>query len=174
MVCRVLRDASLRSLDGAPAPRPPLRIGNRVFISSITDRGATPALVKTLAFNQAKLRMIAENVANSETPGYRAKQLDTKAFQAALRTALEARRGDPKKPFVVRSGNEVTTDARGFLKVTPSTRPVENILFHDGTNMSIERQMAALAETGMTHELVTMLLDGRFGALRKAISGGIS
>ena len=142
-----------------------------MFISNITDRGATPALVKTLAFNQARFRMIAENIANSETPGYRTRHLDPQGFQAALRKALDTRGGDPKKPFVVTSGREVETDTNGFLKVTPSEKPVENVLFHDGTNMSIERQMAALAETDMMHEMTATLLRGRFAGLRKAISG---
>ena len=47
-----------------------------MFISTITDRGAKPALIKTMSFTEARLRMIAENVANMETPGYRAKRLD--------------------------------------------------------------------------------------------------
>lgn len=142
-----------------------------MFISNITDGGVTPGLAKTLAFNQARFRMIAENVANSETPGYRTRQLDPKAFQAALRRAMETCGRDPEKPFVVTSGREVETDAHGFLKVTPSEKPVENILFHDGTNMSIERQMAALAETDMMHEITATLLRGRFEGLRKAIRG---
>ena len=142
-----------------------------MFVSSVTDRGAMPALVQTLVFNQARLKMIAENVANSETPGYRTKQLDVQAFQAALRQALDARGSDPHKPLIVRSGEQVTTDAHGHLQVTPSEQPAENILFHDGTNMSIERQMAALAETGMTYELATMLLNKGFGVLRRAIAG---
>ena len=142
-----------------------------MFISNITDRGATPALVKTLAFNEARFRMVAQNLANSETPRYRTKHVDPKAFQAALRKALQTRAGDPTKPFVVTSGREVQTDPSGFLKVTPTEKPAENILFHDGTNMSIERQMAALAETDMMHEITATLLRGRFEGLRKAIRG---
>ena len=142
-----------------------------MFVSSITDRGATPALVKTMVFSQARLNMIAENVANIHTPGYRAKQLDTRAFQLALRKALDTRKQDPRRPFVVKAGREVRTDRSGRLTVTPTERPVENILFHDGTNMSIERQMADLAETGMTHRLASMLLRGNFEGLRKAIRG---
>ena len=65
-----------------------------VFLSNVTDGGATPALVKTLVFNEARLKMIAENVANLQTPGYRAKQLDPKAFQHALREALVTRGDD--------------------------------------------------------------------------------
>ena len=144
-----------------------------MFLSSVTDRGAAPALVKTLAFNQARFKMIAENVANIHTPGYRAKQLNAKAFQAALREALDARDGDWNRPFVVKVDGEVRTDRRGNLHVTPTEKPVENVLFHDGTNMSIERQMTDLAEIGMMHDLATALLRGKTDGLRKAIRGTV-
>jgi flagellar basal-body rod protein FlgB len=142
-----------------------------MFISNITERGATPALINTLAFSEARLKMIAENVANATTPGYRAKQLDPRAFQAAMREALDARGGDPNRAFVIKDNGQVRTGKYGLLQVTPTERPVDNILFHDGTNLSIEREMADLAETGMTHELMATLLRGSFDGLRKAIRG---
>jgi len=141
------------------------------FFAMLTERGPTLALEKTLSFNQARLEMIAENVANAETPGYRTQQLDMRGFQRALRTALEGRHGDPQEPLVIKSGREVATDAQGFLRVTPSIKPVEHALFHDGTNQSLERQMAELAETGMTQEIASTLLRGRFESLRQAIRG---
>lgn len=144
-----------------------------MILANVMNRGATPALIKTLAFNESRLKMIAENVANIATPGYRAKQLDTKGFRSALRAALDAKGSDPNRPFVVQSGSEVATDALGFLKVTPSRTPVENLLFHDGTNLSIEQQMSDLAETGMTHEVVSTLLRGYFDRARKAIRGTV-
>lgn len=145
-----------------------------MFISNLGEVGATPALVKTLAFNEARLEMIAENVANISTPGYRTKHLDERAFQRALREALDGRAKSPHRPFSVRSGTEVETNDRGLLEVTPSLRPAENALFHDGTNMSIEKQMADLAETNMMHELATTLLRGRVEGMRKAIRGRVS
>lgn len=144
-----------------------------MFLANVTDRGATPALVKTLAFNEARLGVIAANIANSQTPGYRTKRLDAGRFQQALRDALDARGKDPDKPFVIQGGRDLRTDAQGFLQVTPNEQPVENILFHDGTNMSLERQMADLAETRMSHEVATALLSGRFAGLRKAIRGTV-
>ncbi len=144
-----------------------------MLLSSMTDRGSTPVLINTLVFNQNRLKMIAENIANIHTPGYRTKQLDTAAFQGALREALDVRKRNPKAPFVVRSGNEVRTDRFGSLSVTPSDRPVDNILYHDGTNLSIERQMADLAETGMTHRLAATLLRRNFDSVRKAIRGTV-
>jgi flagellar basal-body rod protein FlgB len=132
-----------------------------------------PALVKSLAFNEARLRMIAENVANAHTPGYRAKQLDVDAFQRALSEALDVRRSDPRRSFIVQSGREVTTDVDGSLRVTPSEKPPDHVLFHDGTNVSIEREMADLAQTGVRHELATALVRDRLDGLSKAIRGTV-
>lgn len=132
-----------------------------------------PALISTMSYNESRLKMIAQNVANVGTPGYRARQLDVKAFQRSLREALDAKKRDPKQPFVMDVGNEVATDPLGHLRVTPSLVPVQNILFHDGTNISIERQMANLAETGMMHQTAATLLRGSFEGLRKAIRGRV-
>jgi len=144
-----------------------------MFLANLTNRGATPALEATLVFNQSRLGVIAENVANVHTPGYRTKRLDTRAFQRALRDALDTKGSDPSKPLIVESGREVRTDRFGAMRVRPSEQPVDNALHHDGTNASIERQMAALAETGMMHELATTLLKGNYNGLRKAIRGQV-
>lgn len=143
------------------------------FLDSLANRGAAPALEKTLAYSEARLGMIAENVANVHTPGYRAKQLDAQGFQRALRDALTTKGDDPFKQLDVAVGDEVVTDDDGRLWVRPTDVPVEHSLLHDGTNQSVERQMAMLAETGMTYELATMLLNGSFGDLRKAIRGSV-
>lgn len=145
-----------------------------MIIADLAEGKTVMSLVKTLSFNAARLKMIAQNVANSETPGYRTRHLDTKGFQKALRTALDRQDRQPGRAFVVRSGSEVTTNAEGFLEVTPSVEPAANILFHDGTNMSLEQQMADLAETGMTQDLATTLLRGSYAGLRKAIRGRVS
>lgn len=143
------------------------------FLTSLTDRGATPALIHTLSFTEARARMVAENVANIHTPGYRTKTLDVAAFQAAMRKALNERGSGSTKPLLVRSKDEVRTLWDGQLRVTPSLTPPQNALFHDGTNQSIERQMADLAEAGMTHDLATALLRDRFDRLTKAVRGTV-
>jgi flagellar basal-body rod protein FlgB len=142
-----------------------------MFFSNLIDRGAIPALVSTAVFTQERHRMIAENIANIGVPGYKTKRLDVAAFQRALGQALDARGSDPSKPFVISGSRQVRTNERGELEVTPSERPPENILFHDGTNLSMERQMADLAQNGMMHEVTNALLRDRFDALRKAIRG---
>ncbi len=138
---------------------------------NLTNGGTISALSTTLSFNEARLQMLANNVANIETPGFRTKTLDQVGFQRALREALGKHDADRTRPLDVNSGSEVQTKSDGRLMVTPSDQPVESLLFHDGTNQSIERQMSELAKTGMTHDLATTLLRGQFETLRKAIRG---
>lgn len=140
------------------------------FIESITNRSTALALEHSLSFQQARLRTIAENVANVHTPGFRARQLDTRGFKAGLREAIEARGRRTDVPLDVSSGREVTT-SMGHLQVSPSLKPVDNALFKDGTNLSIEREMADLAQTGLEYDVAAALLGRQWDGLRKAIRG---
>ena len=143
-----------------------------MLIENLTNRGPIPALVSTAVFTQERHRMIAENIANIGVPGYKTKHLDVRAFQQALGKAMDRRGSDPRQPFVV-DGGQARTDGQGRLVVKPSRRPPENILFHDGTNMSVERQMADLAQNAMLHEMTNTLLRDKFEGLRKAIRGRV-
>lgn len=142
-----------------------------MILENLTNRGATPALVNTLTFAEARQRMLAENIANFGTPGFKTRQLDVHGFQKALRRALSEKGGDPNAPFVVESSDQVRSRADGSLSVTPSTRPVQNVLFHDRTNASIERLMSDMAQNAMTHQAATTILQGYYDGMRKAIRG---
>lgn len=144
-----------------------------MFLRQVSEQGVGPALEKMLAFQESRLRMIAENIANAQTPGYRTKQLDVAAFQSSLREALEQRNVQPGSRFALRESNEMRDDSQGFLRVTPTEQPVQYVLFHDGTNVSIEKQMADLAQTGLWSELATKLLQSKFDRLRTSIRGTV-
>ena len=88
-----------------------------------------------------------------------------------LRFRLARRREDPSGALRIPKGAEFGDDARGSLVVTPSEEPVENILFHDGTNGRIERQMAMLSENALMHRTLSELLRNRFDSLMSAIRG---
>ena len=143
-----------------------------MFLQDVTSGGAFPMLQKTIAFAEARNRVLAENIANVTTPGYRAKQLNVDSFQAALAEASANRKGHGGR-FELSETNEVKLDKNGHLRVQPSYVPTQNQLFHDGTNASIERQMADLAENTMTHQAATELLKGYFDGVSKAIRGRI-
>lgn len=144
-----------------------------MILDNLTNRGATPALVATLAFTEARQRMISENVANWHTPGYKSKHLDTKGFQGALRRALDKKGSDPDARFVVEQTANFGTQAGGHLRVSPTEEPFDNVLFHDRTNASIEKMMADMADNAMAHQAATTILRGYYQGLRKAIRGRI-
>ena len=145
-----------------------------MFFYGIVNRGALPAMEKMLAFTQARHRMLTENVANVDTPGYQTRHLDARAFQRALREALDTQAETPSASLEIRSSNQFRQDRFGRLSVTPTVEPAENILFHDKTNARIERQMAMLAENAMMHQVVTELLRDKFNGLLKAIRGKVA
>lgn len=142
-----------------------------MFFRDVVNSGTTPALEKMLAFTQAQHRVIAQNVANVDTPGYVTKRLDAKAFQQALRKAIDAQEADPLSEFRLPADETFRQGAMGQLEITPVEDPPENVLFHDGTNARIEKQMAMLAENTMMNQAATELLRQRFEGLLKAIRG---
>jgi flagellar basal-body rod protein FlgB len=144
-----------------------------MFFADVVNRESIPAMDKMLAFTQARHRVLTENIANADTPGYRTKQLDAKAFQAALAEAMDSRRPGSAEPLKISGGDQWRMDRDGQLVVTPTTDPSENVLFHDGTNLRIERQMALLAENAMMHQAVTEMLRGKYEGLLKAIRGTV-
>jgi len=142
-----------------------------MVFANLVGRETLPVLEKALAFAEARHRVLTENIANVDTPGYRTKHLDAAAFQEALGQALARRKEDPSGALELPSSREFHEDASGHLVVTPTEEPPENILFHDGTNGKLERQMAMLAENALTHRAMVELTRNRFDILMAAIRG---
>ena len=142
-----------------------------MFISSLTERGSMPALIHLLSYTEQRHRMIAENIANVDTPGYRAKRLDPKAFEEALGEAMDRRGSDPRNPLTLPVHRQFEVDEFGSLRVHPTTAPARNVMFHDGTTISIDREMADLASNAMVHNAATTMLSGKFNGLMTAIRG---
>lgn len=141
------------------------------MFEKVFNGGPIGALGRMLAFTQARHRVLTENIANVDTPGYVTRQLDPKGFQQALRKALDAEKETGE--LRLKGTEEFHETPAGELVVTPTSEPAENILFHDQTNMRIERQMAMLAENAMMHQTATELLRGQFEKLQTAIRGTV-
>ena len=143
-----------------------------MYFPDVVNSSGIPALEKMLAFTESRQKMLAENIANVDTPGYKVKHLDAAKFQKALSEAIDTQKaGGPSAELELKGTQEFGLDADGRLKVTPSAEPAENVLFHDGTNVRIERQMSMMAENAMMHQTATELLRSKFDTLLKAIRG---
>jgi flagellar basal-body rod protein FlgB len=144
-----------------------------VFLTDLTERGNIPVLEKVMAFAEARQNVLAENIANLETPGYRPQQLSPEDFQAELRRALEERGGDSRKRLMLRDTGSFHQNEQGHLVVTPGRQPADNVLFHDRTNASVEKLMTDVADNLMVYNLAARMLQGSFDGLKTAIRGQV-
>jgi flagellar basal-body rod protein FlgB len=105
----------------------------------------------------ARQRAIANNVANVDTPNFKASEV---LFEDALKTALTRGRtaGSPDQAALNESARRTT------LSDATSTRA-------DGNNVDIDREMQKLSETNLTYSALTQVMSSRLGILRGVITG---
>ena len=114
-----------------------------------TLRGLTQALT----LHQKRHEVLASNLANVETPGFRAQDLD---FASALRDAFE------QQPAPFEALGETTPRA-----VEDTSAPARA----DGNTVDLDLQMAKLGMNGGRYVSLARILALRIGLLRQAIEG---
>ncbi|MDZ4830699.1 MAG: flagellar basal body protein [Phycisphaerae bacterium] len=145
----------------------------------LVGRNAMPALERALQFASARQRVIVNNIANLETPGFRPVDVSVEGFQDQLRAAIDDRQarlasgvGDGAASgadggLSLEDTDEVMLTTSG-LELTP--RPIgEGILGHDGNDRSLERILQSLTENVMQFRFAAALVRGQFASLDAAI-----
>lgn len=126
-----------------------------MFIERLLNQGNGPLLEQVVKFTAARHRLITENIANVDTPGYRQKDLSVGRFQQMIRERAEQRR----------AGRDV-----GFADVASEVEhPTRGILFHDRNNRSMEHLATDLAKNAMMHNLAIELLRKQFKQMEMAL-----
>ena len=145
------------------------------MINKLFSSGAMQATERMIEFTGARHKVLVNNIANFETPYYRARDLDVHEFQASLRDAVEERRrespGVPNTKLRMRDTWQVryTDDGAQFHSEFDNS----GIMFHDRTNADVERTMQHLAENTMAHSAGLELLKNEFDLLKMAIRGRV-
>ncbi|RMF75368.1 MAG: hypothetical protein D6744_13605 [Planctomycetota bacterium] len=142
-----------------------------MWIDRLLGSPVTHGLQLTARYAEQRQQMLAENIANIDTPDYHNRRLDPEAFQKALHSAFETAERRRAKRLNLRPHAQFSTDRLGRLRVKPASEPAPNILFHDGTNARLEEMMADVQQNALTHQLALNLLRGRFDGLLTAIRG---
>ncbi len=131
---------------------------NQIFASS-----NLPVLQEVVHFAQARHELLAGNVANVSTPGYQSRDLSLEVFQDRLQEAIHAKtqKHEPLSPGLskVKAGDKMR-------RVREAT---ESILYHDGSNVGMEQQVAELTKNQLMHNLAISLLQNQFNRLQMAI-----
>ena len=129
-----------------------------MFIERLLNQGNAPLLEQVVRFAAQRHKLIAENVVNVSTPGYRQKDLSVERFQAMLADRADDRRH-------ARPGSVGFDDIQAEIE-----EPQRGILFHDGSNRSMEQLMADQAKNALMHNLAIELLRKQFKSLEMALS----
>ena len=114
------------------------------------------ALHKSLDGAAFRHRVIADNIANVETPGFKRSNV---VFEEKLKNALSSDTLQMIESRIDGVEPEVEQD------ITSPSRP-------DGNNVSIDKEMADMTKNTMQYEAVVQLMNIRGAMIRTAITGG--
>ncbi len=145
-----------------------------MWIDRLTASPVTHAIELTAQFAEQRQKLLAENLANIDTPNYHSQRLDPAAFQASLRQALEDSERAGTRGLKLRDNAQFATGPDGQIRVRPACEPASNVLFHDGTNARLEELLSDVAKNSLSYEVATALLRGRYEGLLRAIRGRVT
>ncbi|MCB9092621.1 MAG: flagellar basal body rod protein FlgB [Halobacteriovoraceae bacterium] len=121
------------------------------------------ALATSINFRQMRQKLISSNIANSETPGYKAKRID---FEEALARALDI---DKTNSLNVENSKHYNVGGGGFDNLEPNIYNDPNDVVNDsGNTVDVEDEMSKMAENEIMFNAAVQLLNKKL-ALRKYI-----
>jgi flagellar basal-body rod protein FlgB len=127
-------------------------------ISPLIEDSTVEGLSRFLDVDVARYKLIATNLANIDTPGYRTRDLN---FQAELQRAAD-------ESFSAEASGELS-----YASYSPASYAVSGLMERpDGNNVSVERESLLMAETQMKFNLATQLLKDEFHSISAAINSG--
>lgn len=131
-------------------------------ISNLMQGGTVPLLRKALDAYALRHRVVADNIANVATEGYRSQRVDFEQMLAENDRTLPAglRTDDGHLPI-------------GGGDALPLSRIEEDpTLFDNGTNnVDIEGEALREAENLLMYNMATRMLSAKYQGLRRAITG---
>jgi flagellar basal-body rod protein FlgB len=132
-------------------------IENTIFAAS-----HLAALKRALTVYAERHQVVADNIANVETPGYQAREY---RFEEYLRGAEHRLQGTRTRPGHLAIGGRDPATAEGREALQESD-------FDNGVNnVDIDREMTGLVTADLSYRLATRLLSMKYRLLRGAITG---
>ena len=135
------------------------------MLSGLFQATTIPVLEQVVNFSQARHNVLAGNIANADTPGYKARDLSVEDFQQRLEAAIRKR----TRPPLSRSPGEPVREEKPLLaRVADNSK---TILRHDKAKVGMEYQVTEMVKNQMQHNLALSVMTSQFRLLQAAISG---
>jgi len=124
--------------------------------------GTIQSLEHGLNYSMLKQQTISQNIANVDTPNYKAKDVSRKnQFQEELQHSLKAYRTNEKHIEFSKSSEQAAVIS------TTNYAYQEN-----GNGIDLDKEMTAMAENQIYYEALIDRLNGKFNSLQTVIRGG--
>ncbi len=135
-------------------------------MSGVFDK-TTDALGASLDLRLLRHNVTASNIANAETPGYKAKKVD---FEEALTRAIDHEglgkaHTSSQEHFLM--GQGAISRARADVYDNPDVN-----VTNDGNTVDMERELSTLAENSILYKAALQLINKKLGAMRYAVTEG--
>jgi flagellar basal-body rod protein FlgB len=110
-----------------------------------------------LELTTSREQAISANMANVDTPGYHALDID---FEGELKRAMNGPLSQSEDGMVTAQINPVVREVQGLME-----RP-------DGNNVNLDREGLLMAKTQLQYQIGVQLVKHQFHQILSAISGG--
>ncbi len=123
------------------------------------------ALTTALNFREMRQELISSNVANANTPGFKAKKMD---FEEALARALDV---DGQMKMSASDGRHHNVGNGGFNNLEPEIYDNPNgVVNENGNTVDVEAEMATMAENKLMYDALVQLINKKMGIMKYAIN----
>lgn len=124
------------------------------------DKALGPA-VEALTLHERRTQLLAENIANADTPNYKARDID---FRAAMQQAA----GDGGLALNRTSAGHLAPEGGHVGNPTPQYRVPANPSL-DGNTVELDQERGRFAESTVSYQASLQLLGSRFTGLINAL-----
>lgn len=132
-----------------------------------------PLLERAAAFAERRHDVLAGNIANISTPGYRTRDLPVADFKAALREAVEQRaRKAESAPSLFPGGEQPASLDELFpaQMFRAQDRDEGDLTYQDASNRSIEKEVMEMSKNSLLQNYAVELLIAQFHLLETVIN----
>jgi flagellar basal-body rod protein FlgB len=132
---------------------------------------STDAAQHVIAFTRERQKVLADNLANIDTPGYRTRDLSIADFNSALQRAVTGAARDNRGRLAITADQAGQGAAqRSAAAGSSDAAKLRGLVFHDGNDRSIEQLVIAMTKNATMQNQAVSMLRTQLRLLRTIIS----
>lgn len=114
-----------------------------------------------LRYSSVKNKVIAQNLANVDTPNYKAKDVSFKKQLEHAQHSFQAKLTNEKHIPFGRTGSEIQIKQKNEVTYN-----------HNGNSVDLDKEMTELAENQIYYQALVERINGKFNSIKSVLNGG--